>query len=109
MIRRSAVNDDDLVEMADLSGHGSRIDEALHEIIHHLVEVWPPLHTMSKGQDASRKALRWGPRRITVPDVECAAIELRSLSSCVCRRFGKRVRRRGEMEIVAPPVDGTFP
>ena len=38
-------------EVADLSGHGTWIDEALHEIIHGLVEVWLPLHTMSKGHE----------------------------------------------------------
>ena len=51
MSRRSAVNDEDLVEVADLSRHGTWIDEAPHEIIHDLVEVWPPLHTMSKGHE----------------------------------------------------------
>ena len=51
MIRRSAVGDEDLVEVADLSGHGTWIDEVPHEIIHDLVEVWLPLHTMSRGHE----------------------------------------------------------
>ena len=51
MIRRSAYIDEDLAEVADLSGHGTWADEALHEIIHDLAGAWFPVHTMSKGHE----------------------------------------------------------
>ena len=49
--RRSTSNDEDLGEVAGLTGtaHGSM--RPLHEIIHDLVEAWSPLHTMSKGDE----------------------------------------------------------
>ena len=51
MIRRSEFNDVDLAEVADLSEHGTWVDEAVHEIIHGLVEAWSLLNMMSKGHE----------------------------------------------------------
>ena len=48
MKRRSTFNDKDLDEMADISGHGTGVDEDLSEIAHDLVETRSPLQTMPK-------------------------------------------------------------
>ena len=42
VIRRSAFNNVDFAEMADLSEHGTGVDEAVHEIIHDFLEVSSP-------------------------------------------------------------------
>ena len=82
MIRRSAVNDGDLVEVADLSEHGTWI------YTRSFTTWWRcgPLSTrcrrvMRSGRLHESAVLKTS--QDDAPDVECTAIELRSLSSFV--------------------------